>query len=44
MKTSVISKEFKDQYLSNPKHPNVFECKAIVFEGRGLSKDSMIKN
>ena len=33
MKTSVISKEFKDQYLSNPKHPNVFECKAIVFEG-----------
>ena len=33
MKTSVISKEFRDQYLSNPKHPNVFECKAIVFEG-----------
>ena len=33
MKTSVISKEFRDQYLSNPKHPNAFECKAIVFEG-----------
>jgi len=33
MKTSVISKEFRDQYLSNPKYPNVFECKAIVFEG-----------
>ena len=33
MKTSVISKEFREQYLSNPKHPNVFECKAIVFEG-----------
>ncbi len=33
MKTSVISKEFRDQYLSNPNHPNVFECKAIVFEG-----------
>ena len=33
MKTSVISKEFRDQYLSNPKHPNVFKCKAIVFEG-----------
>ena len=29
MKTSVISKEFRDQYLSNPKHPNVFECKAL---------------
>jgi dihydroxy-acid dehydratase len=33
MKTSVISKEFKDRYLSNPKHLNAFECKAIVFEG-----------
>ena len=33
MKTSVISKEFRDQYLSNPEHPNAFECKAIVFEG-----------
>ncbi len=33
MKTSVISKEFKERYLSNPKHPNVFNGKAIVFEG-----------
>ena len=33
MKTSVIGKEFRDRYLSNPKHPNTFECKAIVFEG-----------
>ena len=33
MKTSVISKEFRDRYLSNPKHPNVFNGKAVVFEG-----------
>ena len=33
MKTSVISKEFRDRYLSNPKNPNVFEGRAIVFEG-----------
>jgi len=33
MKTSVISKEFKVRYLSNPKHPNVFNGKAVVFEG-----------
>jgi dihydroxy-acid dehydratase len=33
MKTSVISKEFRDRYLSNPKHPNMFEGRAIVFEG-----------
>ena len=33
MKTSVISKEFKERYLSNPKHPNVFNGKAVVFEG-----------
>ena len=33
MKTSVISKEFRDRYLSNPKHPNVFKGKAVVFEG-----------
>ena len=33
MKTSVISKEFKDRYLSNPKHPNIFLGKAVVFEG-----------
>ncbi|HWW49864.1 MAG TPA: IlvD/Edd family dehydratase [Xanthobacteraceae bacterium] len=33
MKTSVISKEFRDRYLSNPKDPNAFEGRAIVFEG-----------
>ncbi len=33
MKTSVISKEFKDRYLSNPKKPNVFNGRAVVFEG-----------
>jgi len=33
MKTSVISKEFRDRYLSDPKNPNVFNGKAIVFEG-----------
>ena len=33
MKTSVISKEFRDRYLSNPKNPNAFEGRAIVFEG-----------
>ncbi|MBX5453499.1 MAG: dihydroxy-acid dehydratase family protein [Acidobacteriia bacterium] len=33
MKMSVISDEFRKRYLSNPEHPNVFECKALVFEG-----------
>ena len=33
MKTSVISQEFKDRYLSDPKHPNMFEGKAVVFDG-----------
>ncbi len=33
MKTSVISTEFRDRYLSNPKDPNAFEGRAIVFEG-----------
>jgi dihydroxy-acid dehydratase len=33
MKTSVISKEFRDRYLSNPKDPNAFEGRAVVFEG-----------
>jgi len=33
MKTSVISKDFRKRYLSNPKHPNVFTGKAVVFEG-----------
>ena len=33
MKTSVIDEEFRDRYLSNPKDPNAFEGRAIVFEG-----------
>ena len=33
MKTSVISEEFRERYLSNPKHPNAFDAKAVVFEG-----------
>ncbi len=34
MKTSVISKEFRDRYLSNPNDLNAFEAKAIVFDGQ----------
>ena len=33
MKTSVISAEFRDRYLSNPDDPNAFEGRAIVFDG-----------
>ncbi|HEV2899865.1 MAG TPA: IlvD/Edd family dehydratase [Pseudaminobacter sp.] len=33
MKTSVISKEFRDRYLSNPSDPEAFEGKAMVFDG-----------
>jgi dihydroxy-acid dehydratase len=33
MKTSVISKEFRRRYLSNPKDPNAFEGRAVVFDG-----------
>jgi dihydroxy-acid dehydratase len=33
MKTSVISEEFRERYLSNPDHPNVFEGNAVMFEG-----------
>jgi dihydroxy-acid dehydratase len=33
MKTSVISEEFRTRYLSNPKDPNAFEGRAMVFEG-----------
>ena len=34
MKTSVISKEFRDRYLSNPADPDAFEGNAVVFDGR----------
>ncbi|GHA55813.1 dihydroxy-acid dehydratase [Amylibacter ulvae] len=33
MKTSVISKEFRDRYLSNPDDPNAMEGTAMVFDG-----------
>ena len=33
MKTSVISDEFRKRYLSNQKNPNIFEARAVVFEG-----------
>ena len=33
MKTSVISEEFRDRYLSDPNDPEAFEGRAIVFEG-----------
>ncbi|HEY7661723.1 MAG TPA: IlvD/Edd family dehydratase [Xanthobacteraceae bacterium] len=33
MKTSVISPEFRQRYLSNPADPNAFEGRAVVFDG-----------
>src|SRR6202046_5757544 len=33
MKISVIDKEFRARFLSDPDRPNVFEGKAIVFDG-----------
>jgi len=33
MKISVIDQQFRERFLSNPERPNVFEGKAIVFEG-----------
>ena len=33
MKTSVISPEFRERYLSNPDDPDAFEGRAIVFDG-----------
>jgi dihydroxy-acid dehydratase len=33
MKTSVISDEFRERYLSNPNDPNAFEGRAVVFDG-----------
>ena len=32
IKTSVISADFRQRYLSDPDHPDVFEARAIVFE------------
>jgi dihydroxy-acid dehydratase len=33
MKVSVISDEFRQRYLSNPKDPNAFEGRVVVFDG-----------
>ena len=33
MKTSVISDKFRKRYLSDPKDPNAFEGRAVVFDG-----------
>ena len=33
MKTSVISEEFRNRYLINPKDLNAFEGRAVVFDG-----------
>ena len=33
MKTSVISAEFRDRYLSDPEDPDAFEGTAVVFDG-----------
>ena len=33
MKTSVISDEFRNRYLTNPDDPDAFEGRAIVFDG-----------
>jgi len=33
MKMSVISEEFRARYLSDPKNPNAFEGRAVVFDG-----------
>ncbi len=33
MKTSVISDDFRAQYLSNPDDPDAFEGRAVVFDG-----------
>jgi len=33
MKTSVISEDFRSRYLNDPNHPDMFEGRAIVFDG-----------
>ncbi|OCT54717.1 L-arabonate dehydratase [Cladophialophora carrionii] len=34
MKTSVISDDFRAEFLDDPNDRNAFECKAVVFDGR----------
>ncbi|MDT7952849.1 MAG: IlvD/Edd family dehydratase [Acetobacteraceae bacterium] len=33
MKISVVDEQFRNRFLADPEHPNMFEGKAIVFEG-----------
>ncbi|WP_232468856.1 IlvD/Edd family dehydratase [Croceicoccus marinus] len=33
LKTSVISKEFRERYLARPGEENIFEARAVVFDG-----------
>jgi dihydroxy-acid dehydratase len=33
MKTSVISDDFRERFLSDPRHPGLFEGRAVVFDG-----------
>ena len=33
LKTSVINAEFRQRYLSQPGNEDIFECKAVVFDG-----------
>ena len=33
LKTSVISEDFRSRYLSRPGHGNIFEARAVVFDG-----------
>lgn len=33
MKTSVISEEFRTEFLQDKKDPNAFQCKVVVFDG-----------
>ena len=35
MKTSVISPAFRERYLSKAGQENIFECRAVVFDGSG---------
>ena len=54
MKTSVISPEFRERYLSNPDDPEAFEGPAVVFDGpedyhhriddpsRGITTDTLL--
>ncbi len=35
MKSSVISEDFRNRYLRRPGQENIFECRAVVFDGSG---------